>query len=504
MQPAQQHYFDTFPIRRILGGALMNNCSIEFNCEMQHLTRIDSRIVAADSVGTIDARFTLSDMWKCFKVYARFRNGDAVYDVPLENGAAVIPWEVMKPTGFSVSLFGEDSEGRRLTSCAVFVPVDETIPFVGAEPIPATPSLLQRLENMVAACNETAAGVRADADAGVFDGAGFVIVRAFPSISDMQAYAGDDVPEGGYVVISSDTEDPDNAKLYQRVGGGWAFVVDMSGAAGADGQGVPSGGEAGQVLTKTAFGVGWSDMVRNWSELQEKPQEFTPADHTHGAGDVTSGTIPIDRGGTGASDAAAARSALGVAASIHTHAAGDVTSGTLSSSRLPIVPLTKGGTGSSTAAGALANIGAAAASHTHAAGDVTSGVLPLEFGGTGADSVEIVSAAATAASGWTASGNNTVRWGRLVNMRVYLNRTSSALATNSSWVQAATIPLELAPMYDQYLIAYATNGVFLQVKIGYDGKISIRGAIYPGSSAWYQLKTSDTIWICATYLSRTV
>jgi hypothetical protein len=41
----------------------------------------------------------------------------------------------------------------------------------------------------------------------------------------------------------------------------------------------------------------------------------------------------------------------------HKHSASDITSGTLSSDRLPTVPLTKGGTGATTAAGALTNLG---------------------------------------------------------------------------------------------------------------------------------------------------
>lgn len=47
----------------------------------------------------------------------------------------------------------------------------------------------------------------------------------------------------------------------------------------------------------------------------------------------------------------------GKAASSHNHAASDITSGTLSSDRLPTVPITKGGTGATTAAGALTNLG---------------------------------------------------------------------------------------------------------------------------------------------------
>lgn len=45
------------------------------------------------------------------------------------------------------------------------------------------------------------------------------------------------------------------------------------------------------------------------------------------------------------------------ASSTHTHSATDIASGTLSSNRLPVVPVNKGGTGANNAAGALINLG---------------------------------------------------------------------------------------------------------------------------------------------------
>ena len=57
--------------------------------------------------------------------------------------------------------------------------------------------------------------------------------------------------------------------------------------------------------------------------------------------------------------------------STHTHPASDIASGTLSTSMLPTVPVAKGGTGASTAAGARSNLGAAASAHTHAQSEVT-------------------------------------------------------------------------------------------------------------------------------------
>ena len=52
----------------------------------------------------------------------------------------------------------------------------------------------------------------------------------------------------------------------------------------------------------------------------------------------------------------------GKASSSHNHAASNITSGTLSSDRLPTVPIAKGGTGATTAAAALTNLGLTATS----------------------------------------------------------------------------------------------------------------------------------------------
>ena len=73
--------------------------------------------------------------------------------------------------------------------------------------------------------------------------------------------------------------------------------------------------------------------------------------HNHAASDITSGTIPVLRGGTGATSAANARTNLGAAAAQHNHSASNITSGTL--------PIERGGTGATTAAAIRSNIGAA-------------------------------------------------------------------------------------------------------------------------------------------------
>ena len=91
--------------------------------------------------------------------------------------------------------------------------------------------------------------------------------------------------------------------------------------------------------------------------------------HLETSADLIVGTLGVAHGGTGATDAATARTNLGAAASSHNHSAANITSGTL--------PISRGGTGATTAANARTNLGAAASSHTHPASQVTAGNLPV-------------------------------------------------------------------------------------------------------------------------------
>ena len=122
----------------------------------------------------------------------------------------------------------------------------------------------------------------------------------------------------------------------------------------------------------------------NLNKIEDELEALDNATYALTGSKIT-GILPVSKGGTGASSAPAALTALGAAASGHTHAlTGDTLTGAL--------PVNKGGTGATSASAARtnlaitpANIGAAASSHSHALTDL-SGTLTVAKGGTGATS----------------------------------------------------------------------------------------------------------------------
>ena len=103
---------------------------------------------------------------------------------------------------------------------------------------------------------------------------------------------------------------------------------------------------------------------------------------------------------------------IGAAAANHTHAAGDITSGVFNAARIPAMTVAKGGTGKTsvtagnflvgngagsmvekTPAQVLEAIGAAATTHKHDASDIISGILSAARGGTGKSSLDELAAA---------------------------------------------------------------------------------------------------------------
>ncbi len=133
------------------------------------------------------------------------------------------------------------------------------------------------------------------------------------------------------------------------------------------------------------------------------------------------------------------------------------------------VPITKGGTGATTAAGALTNLGAAPAVHAHAADNITSGVLPVARGGTGASALTAGRAVVTSATGTLTTSNTTAaQLGFLSdvtrNIQMQLDSKSPLkYAHGTVWVDGNTsVPISFSyaafgsPPY--ITASYCTNG----------------------------------------------
>ena len=64
----------------------------------------------------------------------------------------------------------------------------------------------------------------------------FRIRKTFASIAEMEAYSGTDIDVGDFAMISSNVQDPDNAKLYLKTDNGYVYITDLSGSQGIKGE----------------------------------------------------------------------------------------------------------------------------------------------------------------------------------------------------------------------------------------------------------------------------
>ena len=86
-------------------------------------------------------------------------------------------------------------------------------------------------------------------------GDSFEIVKTYPSISAMDAdFASSSVKEGQFVVIASNVEDEDNAKLFIKGSESFNFITDLSGAQGIKGEKGVSIEKVEQTTTSTTNG----------------------------------------------------------------------------------------------------------------------------------------------------------------------------------------------------------------------------------------------------------
>lgn len=201
-------------------------------------------------------------------------------------------------------------------------------------------------------------------------------------------------------------------------------------------------------------------------------------------------TIPITRGGTGATSATAARSALGAAASSHTHA---LTSTSLTGT----LPITKGGTGSSTADGARSALGAMA----------DDAVIPISQGGTGGTTAQNGMAILQSddSVGWhtipLAEGITPGTYGtrhtpsyRKIGNEIIIEGGIACTLPDSGTISVGTLPAGYRPLANCYKIQACSNTRVARVYINTSGMIGVEWVVnlydgnrYTGDITWIQI-----------------
>ena len=126
--------------------------------------------VMRDSRGYIYCMFEFSDDWEGTVRHAIFSGGEHSYTVILEDDQCLAPWEVTDLPNFTVSVVGYKGEDVRITTNKYFITPGESGYVEGETPSEPTPDVYAQLTGMVQEAIDTADSVRADADAGVFDG----------------------------------------------------------------------------------------------------------------------------------------------------------------------------------------------------------------------------------------------------------------------------------------------------------------------------------------------
>lgn len=114
---------------------------VSFQVTNQVIKRLDQNIVVADSQNYLVARFAFTDDWGKLAKTAIFKNEDTSYEVLLENDFCIVPWEVIKPPNFLISVVA----GERITADNVSVPVRPSGYQEGETPSPPTPDIYAQI-----------------------------------------------------------------------------------------------------------------------------------------------------------------------------------------------------------------------------------------------------------------------------------------------------------------------------------------------------------------------
>ena len=199
---------------------------IKFALDHQKIERLDTEFVVADSQNYLYAEFQLqSDDWQP-PITALFDSYAVVLD---SSNRCLVPWEVLKKTTFKVSAFCGDLH----TAAAAVIFVNPSGYVSGETPEPPSPDVYTQILNIATSAKTIAEGVRADADAGKFNGepgqpgTGIIIKGTAAQVEDLppEAAAGD--------MWNVGSEPPYNIYLY--TGEAWQDQGQLQGPEGPQG-----------------------------------------------------------------------------------------------------------------------------------------------------------------------------------------------------------------------------------------------------------------------------
>ena len=123
----------------------------------------------------------------------------------------------------------------------------------------------------------------------------FTVKKTYPSVAAMEAdFSGTDTVEGDFVMITSNVEDEDNAKLYVKGATAWTYVTDLSGSQGMKGDAATI-----TVGTVTTSAAGTQATITNSGTTSAAVFDFTiPKGDTGVAATITVGTVTTGAAGT--------------------------------------------------------------------------------------------------------------------------------------------------------------------------------------------------------------
>lgn len=227
--------------------------------------------------------------------------------------------------------------------------------------------------------------------------------------------------------------------------------------------GVP--GKVSYLALRSALGANAWTWTGNWTwqGTLTNPADFRTS---LGLGDVaTESVVPVAKGGTGATSAAAARNTLGLGAVANDN----------------VVPVARGGTGATDAATARTNLGLGAVA--------TDSVVPLARGGTGATSAP---AARTALGLGDLSTRNTVGAAQIDDLSVGTAELATNERLNTANVSAAMAALGPMGLGD-FAFLHRTSSAHTEIDLGViysGGELQAAGFWIPTSTSTVQSSTN--------------